>query len=203
MVYVIGPRDKKIVKALKENNVPTINTTSLAKGEWSVGLSPFYLGPIFLYGSYKAIRMENAWQFTKAYAQHIDTEGNPSPAYFEWAKEGWDNQRAIRYPMGKGAKPEYSWWDGKKYDYVSARKKIYAPLYIKCVVPTEAFKKLKEVRDEYTDIALWDFDGYDYVSLNKTLREVINDPNKKMGHAFVLAMLLTLKREEILDIINS
>jgi hypothetical protein len=32
-----------------------------------------------------------------------------------------------------GAKPEYSYWDGKKYGYVAARKRIYAPLYASLV----------------------------------------------------------------------
>jgi len=43
------------------------------------------------------------------------------------------------------------------------------------------------------DIALWDFDGYN--SPGKTYEEIINDPTKKMGHAFVL-------REVILEMVN-
>ena len=40
------------------------------------------------------------------------------------------------------------------------------------------------------DLYLWDFDGYDHKMLNLTFDQVINDPDKKMGHAFVIAMLL-------------
>jgi len=36
----------------------------------------------------------------------------------------------------------------------------------------------------------WDFDGYDYLAKNMTLKNVINDEKRKMGHAFVLSMLL-------------
>jgi hypothetical protein len=37
---------------------------------------------------------------------------------------------------------------------------------------------------------LWDFDGYDYQAFGLTFDQVINDPVRKMGHAFVIAMLL-------------
>lgn len=39
-------------------------------------------------------------------------------------------------------------------------------------------------------LVLWDFDGYDHQALGISLAEVIEDPRRKMGHAFVLAMLL-------------
>lgn len=202
MIYVIGPKDRKRMLEFKAQNIPIVNTTSSAKGCWSILLSPFHLGPVHLYKWYSAHKMENAYQYSKVYARHVDVEGNPTPAYFEWAQEGWQNLKANRYPMGKGAKPEYVWWDGEKLDYVASRKKVYAPLYIKCVVPKTAFTKLKEMRDSNPDIALWDFDGYDYISLGMTLRDVLNDPTRKMGHAFVLAILLTMKREEILEILG-
>jgi hypothetical protein len=35
--------------------------------------------------------------------------------------------------MGRGAKPEYSLWDGERLDYIEARKRIYAPLYARAV----------------------------------------------------------------------
>ena len=198
MVHVIGPQDRKKLSEFKNRNIPVINTTSSAHGHWSQGLSPFLLGPVHLYKDYIAQRMENAWQHSKVYKQYTDDRGDPTPAYFEWAKTGWANDRACRYPMGKGARPEYSWWDGKKLGYIPARKKIYAPLYMACVVPSVAFRKLKILRDEHEDIALWDFDGYDYITMNKSLDEVLNDPKRTMGHAFILAMLLTLNKNQIL-----
>jgi len=42
---------------------------------------------------------------------------------------------------------------------------------------------------------LWDFDGYDY--RHTTLYEVLNNPKKKMGHAFVLAALLKNKTKPL------
>jgi hypothetical protein len=134
--------------------------------------------------------VENAWQFAKVYPVHVDKEENPTQEYFDWARDGWKHRRAIRYPMGKGAIPLYSWWAGEKLSYVEARKKIYVPLYTKAVVNTKAFAKLRELHEKLDEIWLWDFDGYDHVELGMTLKEVLNDPTRKMGHAFVLAMIL-------------
>lgn len=188
-VRVLGPRDRPS----PEGRV--INTTSRASGpdSWSRGLSPFFLGPVSLYEgavTSEAKNVENAWQFAKVYAQHTDAEGNPTEEYFQWAREGWEHTRAFRYPMGKGAVPEYSWWAGEKLTYVEARKQIYVPLYTRAVVRTAAFQKLLELAQGPQELWLWDFDGYDHVSLGMTLKEVLNEPRRKMGHAFVLAMIL-------------
>lgn len=167
-----------------------INTTSHSKN-WSRGLSPFYLGPCKLYGKYVSKNMENAWQFSKVYNCH-DDNGVPTTAYFEWAIAGWENDWAQRYPMGKGAIPSYSYWDGEKFDYITARKKIYAPLYYKAVRNTEAYVKLREIYKSGIKIYLWDFDGYDYENLGMSLVDVINCTERKMGHAFILVKMLEL-----------
>ena len=168
-----------------------INTTSRSDN-WSKGLSPFFLGPVKLYDGYVAQNVENGWQFSKCYSQHLDANGNPSEKYWQWAKEGWADSFAHRYPMGKNIKPEFSWWAGEKLDYISARSKIYIPIYSAAVKESEAFVRLQkefEVSNKCgQDLYLRDFDGYDRGS--KTWEEIISDPNKKMGHAFVLAMLL-------------
>ena len=108
---VIGFEDK-----VRENEI-VINTTSRS-ANWSRGLSPFILGPCKLYGDYESKNVENGWQNSKVYLEHVDENGNPSPEYFKWAVEGWNNSRAVRYPMGKGAKPLYSYWNGEKMNYI-------------------------------------------------------------------------------------
>jgi hypothetical protein len=183
-VFVYGFRDKT------PPDVELINTTSRSDS-WTTGLSPFFLGPCELYGDYVCTNVENGWQYSKCYSEHVDAEGNPTPDYFKWALKGWCNERAVRYPMGKGRKPLYSWWNGEKLDYVTARKKVYIPLYAKAVYKTEAYKKLKKKYKDNGEVHLLDFDGYDYIRMGKTLNQVFNDPNKKAGHAFVLAWLLT------------
>jgi len=186
-IRVIGPRDQK-----KPDEI-VVNTTSRASGCWSQGLSPFFLGPVPLYpgvGISESRNVENAWQYSKVYPEHVNAEGNPTPSYFEWAEAGWQKERADRYPMGKGRKPLYSWWAGAKLGYVDARKQVYIPIYAKAVVATQAFAHLLALCRTGGDIALWDFDGYDHLALGMTLKEVANCPSRKMGHAFVLAMLL-------------
>lgn len=183
-VYVCGPRNRNV-----KNYVSTV---SRAAG-WSRGLSPFYLGPCPLYGIYVSFNMENAWQYSKVYPKYADANGEPLEEYFTWAQYGWNKKRADRYPMGRGAKPLYSYWDGKKFGYVEARKKIYAPLYANAVEKTEAYRKLKELYDA-GDLWLWDFDGYNHHDLGMSYEDVINCEDRKMGHALVLAMMLDNQR---------
>lgn len=170
-----------------------VDTTSKS-GQWS-GLSPFLLGPVLLYpGACPAVgdrahNVENAWQFAKLYADHADARGNPTDAYWEWARQGWGDRRAHRYPMGKGAVPLCSWWNGQKLGYIEARKAIYGPLYARSVRQTPAYAALEQlVRTD--DVALRDYDGYDHDKRGWSLSQVLANPTKKMGHAFVLKMLL-------------
>jgi len=179
MINICGPRDPQ---------PDSINTTSISK-DWGRGFSPFFLGPVDLYWGYNSVNVENAWQFCKVYRHQIDEYGDPSLDYWKWAVTGWSSHKAHRYPMGKGAMCEYSYWAGQKLSYVEARKQIYVPLYSSAVAKTSAFAHLQQVAQEQ-DVWLWDFDGYDYRSLGMTLKDVINCPFRKMGHAFVLAMML-------------
>lgn len=168
-----------------------INTTSRSDN-WSKSLSPFFIGPIDLYGEYKSHNMENAWQYSKCYGHldHIDENDNPTGSYFKWAQVGWNSVRANRYPMGKGIKPQFSYWDGHKLDYTEARKQIYIPLYSKAVSKTYAFKKLKETYASNADIYLRDFDAHSLTPGTFDYWDLWNNPNIKVGHAYVLAMML-------------
>jgi hypothetical protein len=184
-IKVVGPRDPK------QASVGTvINTTSHTTEDWQRDFSPFFLGPIPLYDGRRAIRMENAWQYTKVYAEHLDEQGNPSQAYWEWASKGWSKFGAVRYPMGKGAKPAYVWWDGEKLPYVDSRLRVYFPLYRDAVRQMPGFARLQQMANE-GPVTLFDFDGYDHEALGLSLRQVFLNPTQPMGHAFVLkAMLL-------------
>ncbi|MDH2899907.1 MAG: hypothetical protein PXY39_02950 [archaeon] len=157
------------------------------------GLSPFHLNA----EKYGAKCFENLWQFSKLYSQHANPEGNPTSEFWEWRLRGFSNPRPIRYPMGKGAIPLCSFWEGNKLGYIEARKRIYAPIYAELVQKTQAFARLKKIFDEQ-DLVLRDYDGYDYVELGRNLVDVIKDPTRKCGHAFVLAMILTGVLEECL-----
>lgn len=188
-VIVIGPK--------KRENIPSdaifVNTTSRSDN-WSQGLSPFLLGPCPLYGEYVSKNVENAWQYSKVYSCHVGEDGEPTETYWKWAVIGWNQDRANRYPMGKSKKPVYSYWNGRRLGYIEARSKIYVPLYSKAVRNTKAYGKLKQLYQEGNVIYLWDFDGYNYEELGMSLKDVLNCPNKKMGHAFVLAAMLEKDR---------
>jgi hypothetical protein len=166
-----------------------VDTTSKG-GEWA-GLSPFLIGPCSLYDDIVSKNMENAWQFAKVYEEDADDDGNPTDAYWEWARRGWSDARAHRYPKGKGAKPLYSLWRGRRLDYIEARKVIYAPLYSAAVRVTDSWSSLLNLHRAGVSVALADFDGYNHDSFGMSLTDVLHEPTKKMGHAFVLKALLT------------
>lgn len=172
-----------------------INTCSNSTVNWQSDLSPFLLGPCPLYHGMTAITMENGWQYAKLYEKHAYPDKKPTHDYWRWAQQGFDKLTADRYPMGRGARPLGSLWDGELLDYISARKKIYVRLYARAVVRTEGFRQLIEHYNQQTangnNLWLRDWDGYDHDAAGLTLTEVLNNPRKKMGHAFVLKMLLT------------
>jgi len=186
-------------KKLDNDGVPELTDAviiSTVSGFGSfVELSPFILGPCELYDNYIAERMENAWQYSKVYKEHLHKsgryKGEVKRDYWEWAMSGWVNHEAVRYPMGKGAVPEFSLWEDKKLGYIDARKTIYGPLYAEAVQKTKAYERVVNYYNEGKPLVLLDYDAYDHRKENMTLTDVLNRPDKKMGHAFVLAMLLS------------
>lgn len=162
-----------------------VNTTS-GGGKWS-GLSPFKIGPCELWGGHTALNMENAWQYSKVYKEHLAVDGTPNILWYEWAKAGWKNKSAVRYPMGKGAKPEYLWWNGEKLSYIEAKRKVYIPLYAEAVQKTQSWKDLKALYETGQDLVLLDYDVYE---TDDSFEQIVNNPNKKCGHGFVLKFLL-------------
>ncbi len=183
-----------------DRSIPTgsivIDTTSNS-GDFRE-LSPFILP------APPAKNFENLWQFSKVYKKYImPIDGYPDASWYKWRDAGYANDRVVRYPMGKGAIPEYSLWGEEKLDYIRARKKIYAPEYAKNVELTESYSRLEGLYD-YTnglvkELILLDYDAYDHRKLGMTLKDVINEPRRKMGHAFVLMMMLMGELEECLS----
>ena len=168
-----------------KTNMPTYDVTS---GGNAKEFSPFTLGPIPLYGGNEATNMENAWQYSKLYEVH-----QQNMTYADWAQDGWQKPWAVRYPMGKCAKPLFSIWDGNALDYIEARKQIYIPLY-SWAVRTYQFRAFMDLRREWQsndhDFVIKDYDAYDHRGLGYSWEDVINDPVRKMGHGFVLAMMI-------------
>lgn len=196
---LVLPMSRHSPSTLRVTDV-VVSTVSKSSTAWERQLSPFTLGPCRLYNRHPlipgghrdlwSINMENAWQFSKVYKEYLDKNGDPSQKYWRWAEAGWSNVKAIRYPMGKGSKPEYSYWDGRKLDYIAARKAIYGPLYANAVQRTDAWLTLRDRYARAQRLVLLDYDAYDHAALDMSLTDVLNNPKRKMGHAFVLAMLL-------------
>jgi len=186
-----------------------INPTSRSKEEWMKAFSPFYLGPISLYQGMQSLNLENAWQYSKVYPIHSTDptyvipsspphpNDCPAPAkeYFIWAKEGWNNPTPKRFPMGRGAIPMYSYWDGQRMGYIEARIKIYCTLYAAAVEKTKEWGRLKKiyekVKAEGKTLAIFDFDGHNSLEILNSFESILYNYKMKMGHSFVLAMMLT------------
>jgi hypothetical protein len=194
-VEVITFNDWKKDKFPSEQVVVTVSKSN----NWTKGLSPFVLGHCQLWGSYISKNMENAWQHSKVYPCHLDEKDEIKDEWFEWAKNGWNDSRAYRYPMGKGSIPKFSYWDSERLNYIDARKRIYIPLYRDAVRKTDAWKKLQEMYNYFEekgkDLYLVDFDAYRHKKLGLSYTQVANDPSRKMGHAFVLACMLECPNE--------
>ena len=209
MIRVVGKRGKgsfesqldEAAKGLEFVRIDcTSNNTDPVMRE---GLSPFYLGPVECYDGLVSQTFERAWQCAKVYPWTLGADGNPNASYFAWRDEMWamkgfGDKMSIRFPVGKKnvGKCRYSWWkvDGEfqPLDYIPARKAIYIPLYAKAVVKTEAYRRLVELRDSGKNLLLIDFDGYNihHPRYNFTYNDAIHCNWLKMGHCFVLAMLL-------------
>lgn len=166
-----------------------IDITSHAKDVFRT-CSPFLCGPVALYGDYTARNVENAYQFAKVYREYADTNGNPTPAYFEWAQNGWSSTVAQRRPFGHRA-PLYSFWDDDKLDLVQSRRRIYIPLYSQAVVKSDGFQELRRLYQAGNRLCLIDYDAYDHEALGyQTADDIIDDAGRTLGHCFVLKFLL-------------
>ena len=176
-LIVVGPRDKV------PSDYVVVNTTSRSS-DFGKAFSPFMQGDIELYGL-RARNVENFWQYTKVFQEHVDD----NEAWEEWRDRGLAQTKAVRYPMGKGRKALCARINGKDLDYIEARKQIYVPIY-RQKLRKYCMGQLNSLVDLLTvsRVALWDFDGY---LTDDKWSTILNNPEKKMGHAFVIWRELT------------
>jgi len=188
MITVVGPKESPG----KSEFSFFVNTTSRSDS-FGKGLSPFLNGPCGLYLSAPseiAYNIENLWQYSKVYKDHLFPDGTPNSQWVEWARNGFQLKKAIRYPRGPKAIPEGHWWDGKMLGKTEARKQIYIPVYKEVIKTTEAFKKLCDLYNKEKRIILWCYDGYKRKLANMSIEDIINNQERSMGHSFVLEMML-------------
>ena len=184
MIYAVSFKHK-IPEGVLSMDVTSRSNT------WGRHFSPFNLGPVDLYDGYVSKNIENAFQYSRVYAEYSTVDELPAAHYWEWAKAGWDNSKPNKYPLGAWNRHLYHWWDGKKINGVEAQNQIFLPLYKKAVIETPAFKKLKDFHlNSKKDIYLIDFEGYDHRFLEKTWDQVVSNPDMPVGQAFALCMIL-------------
>lgn len=193
-----------------------IDVTSCSRNEKMVkDLSPFYIGPVVSSDGIIASTFENLWQFGKVYpliydenkkiVSGVDEFGNPSEEFYKWRKRFYElkREKGIRHPLfpSKIRHKDCLYMvhfdkEGnlEKLDYVSSRKKVYIPEYAKLIVNTDSFKYLKQLYESGEKIALCDFDAWNYYGPNldqdTTIKDVVNNPAYKVGHGYVIKMLL-------------
>lgn len=187
MIYVLKHTEKAPDNALDIDVTSRSNT-------WSRGLSPFIIEGGTVWTGDTAKNVENLWQYSKVYDCHVDNNGEPNEEWLKWAKKGWNTKAGVRYPMGRDAKPLYSYWNGKKFNYLEAKEKLYVKMYYRSVKKTEAYKRLSDLYQECLKqdipLVLRDFDSYNHIKLNITPYEVLKNEKKKFGHGFVLMFML-------------
>ncbi|CAB4196896.1 hypothetical protein UFOVP1290_416 [uncultured Caudovirales phage] len=184
MIYAVSFKH-----SIPENTI-SIDVTSRSNN-WGKYFSPFNLGPIDLYGGHWSYNLENGFQFSRVYPEFSTVDGVPSKHYWEWAQNGWHNPKPIKYPLGAWNKHLYHWWDGKKLSNIEAQNNIFLSLYKKNIIKTSSFSRLKELYEKSDkDIYLIDFEGYNHRLLDQNWDQVINNPDRPVGQAFALCMIL-------------
>jgi hypothetical protein len=180
--------------------------------------------------------MENIWQFHKVYEKvpkikqsysrwdsrtiweypaetHI-TDGEPNELYWLWREAGLNAVDAIRYPVGTKHRHEclYSLLNGKKLNYVEARKEIYFKEYATLVKQHPKFIKLQKMLADGKSLLITEIDGPHQENLNyykekynvgddfiendtmlstkENLDIMLNDTINAFGHGYCLAACL-------------
>ena len=147
-------------------------------------LSPFFIGPVTSTDGVTANIFEIFWQCGKVYPCH-DDNGKPNSEFFKWRKEFYAQEKCSKTLMRHACESlgykhsdtlyfayynkDTDMWE--PLDYVTARKKVYFPEYIKLIYNSKSFKWLKSLLDSGKKIALVDFDAFNiYSDAAKTRR---------------------------------
>uniref|UniRef100_A0A6M3KUJ4 Uncharacterized protein n=1 Tax=viral metagenome TaxID=1070528 RepID=A0A6M3KUJ4_9ZZZZ len=190
------------IPELVEGKKPVVIDTTSSSGDFRE-LSPFILRVPY---RGQSVIFENLWQYSKVYKkQTLAIDGYPDASWYKWSEQGMAQDRAVRYPVGKGAIPEYSFWDDEKLGYIEARKRIYAPIYAENVENMGGYSRLKvlyaQCCKDGRELILLDYDApRNFATEGLSVLQAINNPKQKMGHAFVLIMMLVGMLEECLEV---
>lgn len=195
-------------------------------------LSPYYLK------SDEGWIMENMWQFSKVYEKapksnqkysrwdptviwdhpaetHVE-DGELTDEYWAWRKKGFENDHAVRYPVGfhhrKNCLYAFVEDPSERLDYIESRKKLYVPIYINLVKKEDKFRQLVEKLRNGKNLLILEVDGPhgesldyykerygvddDFITGNTMLATMenldimLNDGKYPFGHGYCLAAAL-------------
>ncbi len=166
-----------------------------------------------------------------------------TPEYWKWRSKGMNHKYPVRYPNGYAGKAkcisclwpssdspletleevENQYAEMEQLDYISARKRVYIPLYIHLAKQTEEFAELQEMLNHGENLQIMDVDGPDdtiyddevpapYNTMTKgthgvtsgvgsiemteeNVKALLNDPTQPFGHGYCLAVALLGKEE--------
>jgi hypothetical protein len=181
VIHVFGPSGFQPTSGI------VVDVSHTGKDEFRF-LSPLTLEPV----GGQAKNLENLWQFSLLYEEYTDAASNPTTAYYTWRNAGFSKNHGVRNPLGD-RKPLGALWHGKKMDLVSARHTILIPQYTAAVLNhcSGQILKLKNMLEIYQDIHLYADDGYDHLAYDMTLAEVVQNVDRPLSHAFILASMIS------------
>lgn len=200
-VKVIGPKDEIPEDALKlsvSSRAPVLNPDGW-RDLWP--LSPFSVIPEGLpvpgLPGVMSKTVENAWQFLKVW-----------PGEDQWledeARAAFQSDCAIRYPRGHRVRAVAHYWHetGEMLDYVTARMKIYLPLYLQLLELPDRLRLIERLRQEAQQrtVCIWDFDSYDAERFGiENEFDVIFNTERPFAHAFILAFVIRNQVSDFLE----
>ncbi|SHO33357.1 Hypothetical protein BQ3484_289 [Cedratvirus A11] len=171
-------------------------------------LSPKSLGPVRhnVPDLASAENLENFWQFSKAFAFEVDTEGNLLPIFEEKRKQGFTDATPHRHKYEKKVLSKYSTNVNKplfsvfvdkhgkerRFSYIQARY-FYCKIYEELAKKQKDFAKLQELISEGYNLNLVGYDGYE---VSDDLMWHYLDEAQPFGHELVLYTLLTREEDD-------
>ena len=192
-----------------------INATS-GSNSWTRGLSPMILGPFtvtedlapsalypdgilpgFTYDSKSEKQtavvknFENYHQASKVMNIDIDADGYIKRQFFERRAKLFADPKPHRRALPKKvATPVASYFDGRIMNYLQSRILAYCPYYAYLVQLSDAYKRLKQMVDNGTNVLILDYDVVDVPITEESMEREILDPSRPYGHGNILACLL-------------
>jgi hypothetical protein len=174
-------------------------------------LSPKSIGPVHhgQPGLPPGSDLENVHQHNKVFPAEVDSDGNPSPLFYENRLKGYLDPVPHRHKStavaigGKGTSknvPLYSIWVDKsgaevRLTYVQSRQ-IYSHFYELAVLADPQFARLKELLRNGTNLAICGYDACEIELSPAGIEAAYLDPSKPFGHEKCLAALLVLEAKD-------